>query len=109
MESTTYMRDIRISPKKMRMLLNSVKTMTPVQAREVLRHTPRKSGTLLYGILHSAITNAVQTLKVSENMLQFKSLAVDEGRKMRRYRAGSRGMARPYVRKYSHVKVVLKS
>jgi hypothetical protein len=32
---------------------------------------------------------------------------VEEGRKLKRFNAGSKGMAKPIVKSYSHVKVVL--
>lgn len=46
-------------------------------------------------------------LKVQADVLQFKLLTIEEGRKLNRFKAGSKGMAKPIVRRYSHIKIVL--
>lgn len=107
MEATAYIKNVAISPKKVRFLLAEVKRMPPVQALHHLRYTNKESAKYLYKAIQSAVTNAKNTLSTAEDMLQFKVLTVEEGRKLKRYRAGGRGMAKPYVHKYSHIKVVL--
>jgi large subunit ribosomal protein L22 len=72
-----------------------------------LRYTNKAPAKFLYKAIQSALTNAKNTLSTGEDMLQFKVLTVEEGRKLKRFRPGGRGMAKPYVHKYSHIKVVL--
>lgn len=107
MESLTYQKNLKISPKKMRMIRENVVKLTPHDALDYLYYSPLKSARMYYKVLKSAISNATNTLKVQPDMLQFKLLTIEEGRRLKRYRAGSKGMAKPFVREYCHVKVIL--
>ncbi len=107
MESLTYQQNLKVSPKKMRMIRDNIFKMSPQEALAYLMYAPTKPAKTYYKVLNSAIHNAVNTLKVQADMLQFKLLTVEEGRKLKRFKAGSKGMAKPIVRRYSHVKVVL--
>lgn len=107
MESKTVIKNLRISPKKLRFLLGEIKKLKPHQALDYLYYTPKKGAKILYQVIKSAINNAKNYLKVEENLLKFKFLAVDEGIKLKRYHPGGRGTIKPYKRRFSHVKVVL--
>lgn len=107
MESVTYLKNIRIAPKKLRFFTETIKKVSPVKATEILLYSPEKPAQIFYKSIKSAINNAKQTLKVGDDLLQFKTLLVEEGQKMRRYRPGGRGTARMIKKKYSHIKIIL--
>lgn len=107
MESVTYLRNIKIAPKKLRLIIPQVKRLRPAQALSVLLYTPKKPAKILYKAVRSALFNAKQALKVNEDLLQFKVLSVDEGQKLKRYNPGSRGTAKPYAKKFSHIKIIM--
>ena len=107
MESKTVIKNVRISPKKLRLILGEVKKLKPYQALDYLYYTPKKGAKILYQAIKSAINNAKNYLKVEENLLKFKVLAVDEGIKLKRYRPGGRGTIKPYKKRFSRIKIVL--
>lgn len=107
MESQTYIKNVKISPKKLRFILPAIKKHSPLNSLDYLLYTPRKSSRILYKAIHSAISNARTTLKVRDDVLKFKLLTVEEGVKIKRQRAGSRGMVKPIIRRLSHIKIVL--
>ncbi len=107
MESLTYFKNLKVSPKKLRFLLDEVKKMGPVKALDFLYYTPKKGARILYSVLNSALANAKITLKVDAGLLKFKLLTVEQGQSLKRFRAGGRGTAKPYRRKFSHVKLIL--
>lgn len=109
MESLTYIKNVDLSAKKMRFMLDAIKKMKPLQALDHLLYTAKKPARLYYSAIKSAISNAKQTLKTSEDLLEFKTLLIEEGRKIKRFRAGSKGMAKPIVRRFSHIKIILVS
>ena len=109
MESVTYSKNLKISPKKLRFLLFNLKKQSPDRALELLMYMPKKSAKILYQVIKSAIVNAKNTLKVGDNLLKFKTLGIDEGNKLKRFQPGGRGTAKPYVKRFSHVKVVLEA
>jgi large subunit ribosomal protein L22 len=78
-----------------------------VEATNVLYYSPKRSARIFYKAIKSAINNAKQTLKVSDDLLQFKLFTVEEGQKLKRYLPGSRGNVKPVKKRYSHIKIVL--
>lgn len=107
MENQTYIKNLKISPKKLRFLVPEIKKQDPATALDYLLYTRKKGAKIFYKAIHSALANARATLKVHDDMLKFKTLTVEEGIKMKRHRAGARGMARPYIKRCSHIKIVL--
>lgn len=108
-ESITYLKNISISPKKLRFYLKEIKKMSPVEALEHLFYGRQKATKILYQALKSAISNAKLALKTTEDLLKFKVLTVEEGIKLKRYKAGGRGTARPILKRRSHIKIILVS
>jgi len=107
MEAQAYIKNVKMSPKKLRFLLPAIKKLTPVKSLEYLFYTPKKGAKLFYKAINSAINNAKQTIKVSEDLLKFKLLTVEEGRKLKRQQPGGKGVAKPIRKRYSHIKVIL--
>lgn len=107
MESLTYFKDIKETPKKLRLYLNLIKKMSPQEALDYLLYTPHKQGRIYYKVLHSAIANATNTLKVSPDVLEFKLFTIEEGHVIRRYESGSRGTVKPVKKRFSHIKIIL--
>jgi large subunit ribosomal protein L22 len=107
MESKTYLKNLAVTPKKLRTLLPGVKKLTPQKAAEKLYYMPNKSARILYKAIKSAMTNAKHTLKVEDNLLKFSLLTIEEGNKLKRYNPGSRGSAKPYTKQFAHIKIIL--
>lgn len=109
MESTTYLKNLRISPKKLRFLMPDIKKLKPVVALDYLFYIQNKPAKIFYKAIKSALSNAKIALKVNEDLLKFKVLTIEEGQKLKRYRPGSRGTAKPFKRRMAHIKIILQS
>ena len=108
MEIKAQAKYIRMSPKKIRFYLKDVKKTTPAVALARLALSPDRAAKMLHGVLKSALANAKNNLQIEENEVQFSVLKVDEAPYLKRFRAGSKGMAKPYLRRSSHITIVLK-
>lgn len=107
MESKATFKNLKISPKKLRMLLPEIKRVSPEQALDYLFNTPKKGAKILYKAIRSAISNATTTLKVDSRLLKFKILSVDQGQALKRFKPGGRGTVKPIKRRFSHITVVV--
>lgn len=107
MESRTYFKNLQITPRKLRVAADMVRKDDPYTAVQKLQNTNKKSAQILLKVMKSALANAKQTLKLSEDMIQLRLLTIEEGQKLRRYRPSSRGMVRPFARQFAHAKIVL--
>lgn len=106
MEITTTQKFIHSSPRKLRLVADMVRKMTPVRAVDILKFTPKSAAFDLSLAIRSAIASAKQR-GLEEATISFKALEVNEGPKMRRFRAGSKGRALPFKRRMAHIKIVL--
>ena len=107
MESITYLKNLKISPKKLRFYLDAVKGLSPIKAIEQLYYGRQHATKVLYEAVKSAVANAKQTLKTTDDLLNFKLFTVEEGNKLKRARPGSRGSPKPIKRRMSHIKIII--
>ena len=107
MESLTYLKNVRIPPKKLRFLLEDIKKNKPAVAMQRLMYSSTRPGQILYQSIKSAIFNAKHTLNIEDSLLQFKTLTIEEGQKIKRGQSGSRGTVKPINKRYSHIKIIL--
>ena len=106
MDAVTIQKYIHTSPRKLRLVTDMVRQMEPAKALEVLGVTPKMAAKDLEKALRTVLANAKnQGLDVSK--LAFKKIEINESIKMRRFRAGTRGRAKPYKKRMAHIKIVL--
>jgi large subunit ribosomal protein L22 len=94
------------SPSKLREVAFAAKKLTPTKAVEVLPFIGKRASTPLAKVIKSAIANA-KAKGVSETDLIFKEIQINEGPRLKRFRAGAHGRAKPYKKRMSHIRVVL--
>lgn len=104
MEYTTIQKNITMSPRKVRLVADMVRKMDPYRALDVLQFTNKAAAMPVAKAIKTVLANAGKA-----EGLSFVSIQVNEGLKMKRYRAGTagRGRGRPYRRRMSHIKIVL--
>ena len=106
MEVQTIQKYIHTSPRKLRLIADMVRKMTPDDSLKVLGITPKAAALDLAKAIKTVLANGKQRgLDISK--LVFKQLEINESTKMRRFRAGTRGRVKPFKRRMSHIKIVL--
>ena len=100
-------RHIRISTRKTRLVVDLVRGKQVDEALTVLDHTNKAASPVIAKVLNSAIANAENNLGMDRNNLYIAEITANQGPKMKRFRAGSRGMAKLYIHYTSHITVVL--
>lgn len=100
-----YIKSVPISPKKMRFLLTEIKTLGPARALQVLKFSPKKGAQFFWKAIKAAFDSQPSLAKMDPDLVEFKLLAVEEGKKLKRWRAGSKGMAKTYRRRVAHIRL----
>ncbi|TSC87341.1 MAG: large subunit ribosomal protein L22 [Microgenomates group bacterium Gr01-1014_7] len=106
MEATTIQRYIHTTPRKLRLVADMIRQMTPTRALDVLRVTPKYAAKDLVKALQTVLANA-KVAGMDLDNISFKKLEIDESMKMRRFRAGTRGRVKPFKRRMAHIRIVL--
>ncbi len=107
MEVRAITKYVRMSPLKARDLARTIQGRPVESALHLLEHSERKAGKQLRKTLRSAIANAENNAELDVETLYVREAVIDEGPRMKRWRAGARGMFKPISRPMCHVKVVL--
>jgi large subunit ribosomal protein L22 len=91
------------SPRKMRLVADQVRSLEPAAAVYRLQFVNKAAAIDLAKAIKSALAN----VPAGVSGVRFEKLEVNEGVKMKRFRAGTRGRIKRYVKKFSHVRIVL--
>ena len=106
MEYKATQKFVLSSPKKLREVVALIKKLSPLAAVERLPFAGKRAAKPLEKVVKTAIANAKQK-EVNVETLIFKEIQIGEGPRLKRFRAGARGRAKPYKRRMSHIRVVL--
>lgn len=77
-------KNLKISPRKLRLLVNSVKKLSPVETVARLQFVNTNSSRLFRKVLSSAIATAKNNYQADPVTLKFEHLLVNEGQKIKR-------------------------
>ena len=114
MEARAVAKDIRMSPRKVRLVVDQIRGCSVNEAYSLLQFSKKAAALPVSKTLRSAVANAQdladrdgETVDVDE--LVVSQAYVDEGPSLRRWKAAAMGRAMPRRRRTSHITLVVKS
>ncbi len=107
MEVKAVAKYVRISPRKVRLVIDLVRGKRVDESLNILHFTPKRAAHIVRKLIKSAIANAEQKPDVDIDNLYIKYIYADEGPTLKRYRARALGRAVRIRRRTSHITVVL--
>ena len=100
---------IRISPRKVRMVVDTVRGKSVSQALSILGFTRKKAALPIQKLLKSAVANAAENDGISDvDTLVIDRIMVDEGPTLKRFMPRARGRATPIRKRTSHIRIILR-
>ncbi len=109
MKFTAEAKNIKVSPRKMRLVVDGIKKMPITTALATLDLSPTSAATPIKKALMSAIANALHNGKVERSQLSIADMFVNEGISYKRFHYAGRGRSRPYKKRTSHLTVSLEA
>ncbi|MDH5607603.1 MAG: 50S ribosomal protein L22 [Anaerolineae bacterium] len=101
-------KNIPISAQKTRLVVDMVRGKNVTEALDILQFVPNRSAKPVYKVVRSAMINAEENFGISRNDLYIDKIFADEGRTRKWRRFGARGRWKPWLRRSSHITVILK-
>ena len=92
-QARAYLRDLRVTPQKTRLVADLIRGKDVDQAENILRFTDKRSAKPMLKLLQSAKANAVNNHDMFEDALFVKAIEVGEGPTLKRYLPRARGRA----------------
>ncbi len=98
---------IRISPFKVRIVLDIIRGKSYTEALAILRNTPKAASDPIIKVLNSAAANAEHNMNLSKNDLFVAEAYADSGPTLKRFQPRAQGRAFSILKRTSHITVVL--
>jgi large subunit ribosomal protein L22 len=105
-EAKAHLKNYRQSPRKVRLVADTVRGKSVEDAITLLSFVPKRAGLPLEKLVRSALANAKSLSMPTENLV-VKEIRVDAGATLYRRQPRSRGMANPIRKRTSQVSVTL--
>lgn len=106
-ETVAQLRNIRISPRKIRLVVDLVRGMNALKAVLQLGFSRKDAALPIKKLIESGIANAAHNQQVKKETLIIARATVDEGATLKRWMPRAMGRATPIRKRAAHVKIVL--
>jgi large subunit ribosomal protein L22 len=107
MEVKAVSKYMRISPQKVRELVDAVKGKPVETALNTLKFMPLKAAGMVEKTMRSAVANADQNANIDVDNLVVRTIIADQGPVLKRFRARARGRGTRILKRTSHITVIL--
>ena len=107
MEVRAVARYVRVSPQKVRVIMDEVRGRRVQEALNQLSFSPQRGAQLLRKLINSAVANAEENASIDVDTLYIKRVFADEGPTLKRFRPRAMGRATRIRKRTSHLTVIL--
>mgnify|MGYP001266342778 CR=1 FL=1 len=107
MQAKAHARYIRISPRKVKLVIDLIRGKAVGEAISILRHTPKAASPVVEKLLNSAVANAEHNFSLDPNKLYISEIYVNPGPIMKRFQPRAHGRAARINKRTSHITLVV--
>ena len=100
---------VRIAPRKARLVADEVRGKSVPEAASLLRFTNKRAAKIVGEVLNSAAANAEHNSDADTDELVVRTVKIDEGPTIKRYRPRAMGRATMIRKRTSHITVELEA
>ena len=108
MEAKAYLKYARISPRKVKIVLDLIRGKDVATAMAILKNTPKSASEYLIKLLNSAIANAEHNFSMDTSKLYVSECFVCPGPILKRIMPRAQGRAYRINKRTSHVTLAVK-
>ena len=98
---------VRISPRKVRYVIDLIRAKSVAQAQAILSGSPRRARDIVQKLLNQALDAAQKNSHVEAKDLVVSKILADGGPSMKRFRAATMGRANRIKKRTSHIQLEL--
>ncbi len=108
MEARAHVRHVRISSRKVKLVIDLIRGKKVNEALAILRYTPKKAAVILEKLIKSAAANAENNYDMNPDNLYIAEIYANQGPTLKRFRPRAMGRANMIRKRTSHISVTLK-
>ncbi|WP_077616519.1 50S ribosomal protein L22 [Caenibacillus caldisaponilyticus] len=107
MQAKAVARQVRVAPRKARLVVDLIRGKEVGEAFAILRNTPKAASPIVEKVLKSAVANAEHNYEMDPDSLIVEKAYVDEGMTLKRFRPRARGRADRINKRTSHITIIV--
>lgn len=108
MEARAIAKYVRISPRKVNIVLNLIRGKDVKEALAILKFTPKAASEIVTKIVKSAVSNAENNHEMNPDSLYIAETFANQGPTLKRFQPHAQGRAFRINKRTSHITVVVK-
>jgi len=109
MEIVAQSRTVRVSPRKVMLVADTIKNKSVEDALRLLMLIRKRAAKPLYKLLKSAVASGIHNAKKNKEMLSIKSIYATPGQALKRFHSSTKGRVHPYKKRSSHIRIILEA
>lgn len=107
MEVEAHARYIRMSSRKVKLVIDLIRGKSVEEAEKILTFVKKAAGRPVLKLLKSAAANAAHNFKLEKGNLFVKKITADQGPSLKRWRPRAFGRAAPIKKHTCHISIIL--
>jgi large subunit ribosomal protein L22 len=107
-EAKAHVKYVRISPRKVEIVLDQIRGKSIDEALAILRYLPQKGARITEKLIQSAAANAENNHDMVRDNLYVAQVYANQGPTMKRYKARAQGRANLIRKRSTHISVILR-
>ncbi|WKB35959.1 50S ribosomal protein L22 [Terrilactibacillus sp. S3-3] len=107
MQAKAVAKQVRIAPRKARLVVDLIRGKDVGLALAILKNTPKAASPIVEKVLKSAIANAEHNYEMDAEGLIVEQAYVDEGATLKRFRPRAMGRAGKINKRTSHITIIV--
>ena len=107
MQVSATLKYVRMSPRKVRLVVDLVRGKPVKEALALLRFTPKSASKALDKVVRSAVANAENNYTLDAEDLFIARISADSGPTLKRFRPRAHGRVSPLLKRSTNITVVL--
>lgn len=108
MQVVASLNNLRMSPRKVRLVTNLVKGFGANQAKSQLKFANKKAAGIVLKLIDSGLANAKNNFNLAEDNLYIEDLRVESGPSLKRWMPRAMGRATPILKRTCNINLILK-
>lgn len=107
-EAHALAKDVRVTPRKVRLVLDLVRGKDVDEALALLKHLNRAASEPVYKLIKSAAANATNNFGLDGEKLYVAMIQASDGLKMKRFTPRAKGSSSPIIKRTANIRVSVK-
>lgn len=107
-EAKAYAKDVRVTPRKVRLVLDVVRGKDVDEALAILKNVNKAASTPVAKLIKSAAANATNNFGMDASKLYVAMIQASDGVRMKRFEPRAKGSSSPIVKRTANISVMVK-